>query len=166
MKGSFNNKERRSHPRVFVDLPLEYQDGDGSGLRGGIVVNASEGGFLVEATRDIPVGTELNVTVLFAKGFRLADFKVVAKIVWKKPYSKEDLKGSQYWKGYQYGLECTQMSEEDRLKLDLLLCGRYHLEEMPAIDEIHPDKEPSFKRDNTPRHPVTNLGHHDDTHIS
>jgi hypothetical protein len=27
-----------------------------------------EGGLLIETTRDIPVGTELNVPVLFAKG--------------------------------------------------------------------------------------------------
>ena len=51
-----------------------------------IVVNASEEGFLIESPRDIPVGTELSMTVLYPKGFELANFKVTAKIVWKEPY--------------------------------------------------------------------------------
>jgi len=144
MEGSSNNRERRRYPRVFIDLPLEYRDGDGSCLRGGIVVNASEGGFLIEATRDIPVGTELGITVLFPKGFELTNFKVVAEIVRKEPHSKEDLKGDPYWKGYQYGLEFIQVSQEERLKLDLLLSGRYNLEEMLINNEVHTDKEAEF----------------------
>ncbi len=92
MEESFSNRERRRYPRVIIDLPLEYRDMDGSCLRGGIVVNASEGGFLIESPRDILVGTELNVTVLFPKGFELADLKVVAKIMWKESYRREDWK--------------------------------------------------------------------------
>jgi hypothetical protein len=144
MERSSNNRERRRYPRVFIDLPLEYRDTDGSCFRGGIVVNASEKGFLIEAVRDVPVGTELNIAVLFPKGFELSNFNVVAEIVWKKPYSKEDLKGKQYWKGYQYGIEFIQMFGEDRWKLDLLLRGRYNLEEMPTINEVHTDKEAEF----------------------
>jgi len=131
MEGSFNNKERRRYPRVFIDLPLEYQDMGDSCLYGAIVVNAGEGGFLIESTRGIPVGTELSITVLYPKGFTLVDFKVVAKIVWKKPYSKEDLKGNQYWGGYQYGLEFVQISDEDRWKLTFLIGGRFESEKNP-----------------------------------
>ncbi len=129
MERSFNNREKRSHPRFIVDLPLEYRDGDGSCLRGGIVVNASEGGFLIETTRDMPVGTELNITVLFPKGFELANFSVVAKIVRKEPYRREDWKGVPCREGYQYGLEFTEISHEDRLKLDSLLGGQFEFEE-------------------------------------
>jgi hypothetical protein len=124
MEKSFSSRERRSHRRFIIDLPLEYQDMDGSCLRGGIVVNASERGFLIETVRDIPVGMELSIAVLFPKGFELTDFKVVVKIVWKELYYKEDMKGDQCWKGYQYGLEFIQILEEDRWKLDLLLSGR------------------------------------------
>ncbi len=144
MEGSFDNRERRSYPRFIIDLPLEYRDGDGSCLRGGIVVNASEGGFLIETTRDIPVGTELDVTVLFPKGFELTHFKVAAMIVRKEPYRREDWKGVPCQQGYQYGLEFTQISEKDRLKLDLLLGDRYNLEEMPLMNEVHTDKEAEF----------------------
>lgn len=101
-----------------------------SRLRGAIVVNAGEGGFLIETVRNIPVGTELSIAVLFPKGFELANFKVVAKIVRKGPYRKEDLKGNEYWEGYRYGLEFIQMLEEDRRKLNLLLGGRFEIEEI------------------------------------
>ena len=142
--GSFDKRERRGYPRFIVDLPLEYRDMDGSCLRGGIVANASEGGFLIEAVRDVPVGTELNITVLFPKGFELANFNVVAKIVRKEPYRKEDLRGDSYWKGYQYGLEFIQISEEDRWKLNFLLGGQFNMEEMPTINEVQTDKETEF----------------------
>ena len=138
MEELFNDKERRSHPRFFVDLPLEYRDMDGSCLRGGIVVNVSEGGLLIETVRDIPVGKELSITVLFPKRFELANFKVVVKIVRKEPYWKEDLKGDSYWEGYQYGLEFIQILEEDRWKLNLLLGGRFESEEIsPSLRNQH-----------------------------
>jgi len=114
MEGSLNNREKRRYRRTSIELPLEYQYSGDSCLRGAMVVNASEGGFLIESTRDIPVGTELSITLLFPKGFELAHFKVVAKIVWKEPYRKEDSEGNQYWEGYQYGLEFIQILEGDR----------------------------------------------------
>jgi hypothetical protein len=84
------------------------------------------------------VGTELNVTVLFSKGFELANFKAVAKIVRKERYSKEDSKGNQYWEGYQYGLEFIQISDEDRRKLNYLLGGRFEIEEIsPSLCSQH-----------------------------
>ena len=138
MEGLLNNREKRSHPRFNIDLPLEYRDRNSSCLRGAILANASEGGFLIESLRNIPVAKELNITVLYPKGFELANFKVTAKIVWKEPYWKED------WKGYQYGLELIQISDEDRWKLNFLLGGRFNLEEMPTINEVHTDKETEF----------------------
>ena len=124
MEGSLNNRERRRYPRIVINLPLVYQDMGDSCLRGARVVNAGKGGFLIEATRDIPVGTELNVTVVFSKGFESANFKAVAEIVWKGPCWKGDWKGNKYWEGYQYGLEFIEISDEDRWKLNYLLRDR------------------------------------------
>jgi hypothetical protein len=135
---SFDNRERRRYPRVLIDLPIEYREMDESCLRGAIVVNAGEGGFLIESTRDIPVGTELKVTLLFSKGFELDNFEAVTKIVRKEPYRKEDSKGNQYWEGYQYGLEFIRILEEDRWKLNLLLGGRFEIEEIsPSLPSQH-----------------------------
>ena len=133
MEKPFRGKDRRKYPRFLIDLPLEYRDVDGSSLRGAMVVNAGEGGFLIESPRDIPIGTELSVTVLYPKGFELANFKVTAKIVWKEPYWREDLKKDRSSKGYQYGLEFIQILDEDRWKLSFLLSERF------ASDEIFPN---------------------------
>jgi len=138
MERPLNDRERRRYPRVFIDLPLEYRDRVGSCLRGGIVVNASKTGFLIESTRDLPLGTELNVVVLFSKAFKLAAFKAMTKILWKEPYQKEDLKGNPYWEGYQYGLKLIQILDEDRWKMNWLLGGRYELEEtFPSLSCQH-----------------------------
>jgi hypothetical protein len=128
MEESLDNREKRRYPRFFIDLPLEYRDMDDSHARGGIVVNASETGFLMGSGKDIPIGTELNIAVLYLEGFELANFKVTGKIVWKEPYSKEDGKGEIFWKGYQYGLEFTQILDEDRWKLNWLLSGRFEFD--------------------------------------
>jgi hypothetical protein len=134
MGESSSNRDRRRYPRIVINLPLVYQEKDGSCLRGGIVVNAGEGGFLMESTRDIPVGTELNVTVVFSKGFESANFKAVAMIVWKGPFWKGNWKGSKYWEGYQYGLEFIQISDEDRCKLNYLLEDRFESEKnLPSL---------------------------------
>ena len=130
MEGSLENRERRRYPRIFVDLPLEYREEGDPSLRGAIVGNASKGGFLIESTRDLPVGMELSITVLFPKGYKLDNFKVLAKIVWKKSHRKEDSNESQSWGGYCYGLEFIQMSDEDRWKLNLLLGKRFEFEEI------------------------------------
>ena len=130
MEGSVNNRNRRRYPRIVINLPLEYQEKEeDSCLRGAMVVNASKGGFLIESTRDMPVGTELNISLLFSREFELTNFKAVTKIVHKVPYSKENSNGNQVWEGYLYGLEFIKVSEEDRWKLNGLLGGRFDFEE-------------------------------------
>lgn len=121
MEGSFKNGEKRSHPRFVIDLPIEYQEKGDPCLRGGMVIDVSREGLLMETIRDIPVGTELNVTVLFPKGYELANFKVATKIIHKKPHWKKDSDGNRYWEGYHYGLKFIQILEENRWKLDALL---------------------------------------------
>jgi hypothetical protein len=132
MEKPFSNEKRRRYLRFLIDLPLEYAEMDDSSLRGAMVVNASEGGFLIESPRDLPVGTELSMTVLYPKGFELDNFKVKAKIVWKEPYWKEDLKSDRSSGGYHYGLEFIQILDEDRWKLNLLLGEQLASEEISA----------------------------------
>jgi len=130
MEGSMTGRDRRKYPRIVINLPLEYQEKEeDSCLRGAMVVNAGEGGFLIESTRDMPVGTELSITLLFSKEFELTNFKAVTKIVRKEPYSKENSNGNRVWEGYLYGLEFIQMLDGDRWKLNWLLGGRFEFEE-------------------------------------
>jgi hypothetical protein len=119
-----NGKNRRKHPRVILDLPLEYRMTNVPHVHGALVANGSEMGLLIESVKNIPVGTNLNITVLFPKGYEMANFEVSAQIVWKELYWKED------WEGYQYGLKFVSIKAHDRWKLRQLLNGRYNLDEI------------------------------------
>jgi len=120
-----NREDRRKYPRVVLDLPLEYRLPNVPNTHGALVVNGSEMGLLMESVKNIPVGTNLSIVVLFPKGYELADFEVSAQIVWKEFYWKED------WEGYQYGLKFVSIRAHDRWKLRQLLSGRYNLEAIP-----------------------------------
>jgi hypothetical protein len=113
--GSHQAHERRNHPRFKVDLPLEYRVLDAPQTHGGLVINASESGLLVHSTKDIPVGTKLNIVVLFPKGFELADCKIVAEIVWKNTIWGEN------HAGYRLGLRFIRILDEELHKLKQLL---------------------------------------------
>ena len=118
-------RDRRKSRRWMLDLPLEYRTTDVPYAHGGLVVNASELGLLVQSVKNIPVGTKLNVAVLFPKGFELANFEVLAEIVWKDLHWEED------WEGFQYGLKFVRMLETEYRKLKQLLEGQFHLEDNP-----------------------------------
>jgi len=117
MENSSANHDRRRYPRSLMDLPLEYRVINAPYAHGGIVVNGSEEGFLIYSVKDMPIGTKLNLVVLFPKGFELTHFEVVAEIVRKDLHWEED------WEGFEYGLKFLQMFEEDREKLKQLLSG-------------------------------------------
>ncbi len=121
-----NGKNRRKHPRMVLDLPLEYRLTNIPNAHGALVINGSEMGLLIGAVKNIPVGTNLNIAVLFPKGYEMANFEVSAEIVWKEIYWKED------WEGYQYGLKFIQINKEDHWKLRQVLSGRYNLDEMTS----------------------------------
>jgi len=116
-------KERRKAPRILLDLPLEYKVMNAPYVHGGIVVNASELGLLVNSIKNIAIGSKLNIAVLFPKGYELTNLEVLAEIIWKDLHWEED------WEGYQYGLKFIQILEEDRQKLKQLLSGQFQLEE-------------------------------------
>lgn len=121
-----NGEDRRKHPRVALDLPLEYQVTNIPNAHGALIVNGSEMGLLIESIKNIPLGTNLNIAVLFPRGYELADFEVSAQIVWKELYWKED------WEGYQYGLKFVSIRAHDQWKLRQLLSGRYNLDEITS----------------------------------
>jgi len=119
MGGSRYHTDRRMYPRVYMDLPLEYRMKYDLHARGGIVIDASEKGFLIYSTEDIPLGTKLKIAVLFPIEYELANVEVFAEIIWKK--ISVELRG----KGYMYGLKVIQILEEDRRRLRKLLNRRF-----------------------------------------
>jgi len=117
-------QDRRKSQRMILDLPLEYRVMDAPYAHGGLVVNASELGLLVQSVKSLPIGTKLNIAVLFPKDFELANFEVLAEILWKDLHWEED------WEGYQYGLRFLQILDNEYWKLKQLLSGQFHLEEV------------------------------------
>jgi hypothetical protein len=115
MEKSTLSKERRKYPRFNLDFPLEYRVSDGPSAFGGIVVDGSEIGLRIHSVKNMSVGAKLNITVIFPKEFQVANFDVVAEIIWKENYSTIS------WDGYRYGLKFVLIKEEDLQKLKQLL---------------------------------------------
>jgi hypothetical protein len=89
---------------------------------GGLVVNLSEIGLLIRSVKNMTIGTELKIAVMFPKEYQLANFQVLAKIIRKEPLWEED------WEGYEYGLKFVQIMEEDLRKLRQIVSGQFALE--------------------------------------
>lgn len=49
---------------MSLDLPLEYRVMNAPYAHGGLVVNASEVGLLINSIKNIPIGSKLNIAVL------------------------------------------------------------------------------------------------------
>jgi hypothetical protein len=122
MNTSSEGKDKRRYPRALIDLPADFQMTDKPKVVPGLVRNVSEGGLLIQTFTDMPIGTKINIKVLFSKDFEVANFRAVAEIVWKDSCLWED------WEAYQYGLKFIHMLNEDCLKLILALCGQSNLD--------------------------------------
>jgi len=110
-----SGREKRGHPRFHLDLPIEFRVMNAPHVGGAMIVNASETGLLIQSPNGVPAGTKLNIAVLFSEGFELANFEVLAEVVWTKTYLHE---GKQ---AYELGLKFIRILEEDRQKLKHLL---------------------------------------------
>jgi PilZ domain len=106
-------ENRRKYPRVLLDLPFEYRTEYNPRVRGGIVIDACEVGFLIHSTDNMLVGTRLKIVVWYAEEYCLAKLPVLARIVWKRFDKKE--------KRYLYGLKFNEIMGEDHHKLKGLL---------------------------------------------
>jgi hypothetical protein len=115
MKNPRSHKRVGKYPRVSIDLPLEYREMFDSRLRTGIIHNLSDMGLLFHCHHEMSVDTTLRIKVMFTDGYTLAEFEVIAKIVWKDLF----IKGG--YLGYKYGIVFTYISEENREKLNRLL---------------------------------------------
>lgn len=114
--------ERRKHPRISVELPMDYSLLDHQESHGGVVANISEGGLLVYLPEALQIGSLLTVEILFVKGMELTSIKGIAKIAWSdlaiKAISNEN----------RYGLEFQSFTEGDldQLKKLLIEIGKTH----------------------------------------
>ncbi len=107
--------ERRKHPRIRVELPLDYSLVDSEETHGGLIADISEGGLLVYLPQALKLETLLRIQILFVKGMELNSIKAIAKIVWSdlvtKTISEEN----------RYGLEFQSFIEGNLQKLKTIL---------------------------------------------
>ncbi len=121
MEAAKDLREKRKHPRLNMELPLEYRVSEAPNLYGAMVVNVSESGLLIHSVKDLTIGAKLNIAVLFPKGLKFSNFEVLAEIVWKDIYWEENREK------YQFGLKFIRISEEDQQKLKQLLDDRHKI---------------------------------------
>lgn len=115
MRRSSGTKEKRRHPRILINVPVDFQNIDKSNVSPGLVINLSQTGFCIQTFEDMPIGKRINIKVLFPKGFEVSNFSAVVEIVWKDVCLWED------WEGYQYGLKFIKVLNKDLLKLKQFL---------------------------------------------
>ncbi len=96
-------------------LPLEYRRRNDAYLQTGVTGDLSETGSVVYSVfKELYIGEEITLRILFANGYELDSFKAIAKVVSKKAHVETD------WKGCQYGFRFLHLSREDRKKLRLV----------------------------------------------
>ena len=132
MRASFNNKEKRKHPRATVSLPLHFQTNENEGVYPGLTIDASESGLQIQTLKEMPVGIRIDIEILFPEKLCLPNFKAEAEIVWK------DICCRGGWGGHQYGLKFIQVSKEDYLKLRQLLSNISCVKEIDFIKRGDP----------------------------
>ncbi len=133
MKNPSHPKERRSHPRVVISLPANFEINESGSGYPGLTIDASQSGLLIQTLKEMAVGISLNIEILPPEKLKLSKIRAETKIVWKDVSYWED------WEGYQYGLMFTRISDEDYLKLSSILSNPSCLEEIYFVENRHHD---------------------------
>jgi hypothetical protein len=108
--------ERRKHPRLTIEIPLDYSIVDGKTIHnGGLTADASEGGLLVYLLERIEIGALLRIEIFYMKGFSLETITTTLKVVWSNLTSRKN------WREWRYGLEFQSIDEVNLHKLKTLL---------------------------------------------
>lgn len=115
VRSGIANFERRRHPRISVDLPIEYSRIENASFpRNGRAVNASIGGLLVYLPELVQVGQIFRLRMYFSiPATQIVE--MVAEIAWVDiPMGEKPLE-------YRAGLKFLEISPEDQDKLTQFL---------------------------------------------
>ena len=115
VRSGIANFERRKHPRISVDLPVEYSRIENAGLpRNGRAANASQGGLLVYFPELVNVGESFRLRMYFSIP-AVQKIEIVAEIAWV------DIPIGERPAEYRAGLKFLEISPEDQEKLTRFL---------------------------------------------
>jgi len=109
------NFERRKHPRISVDLPIEYSRVENAANpRNGRAANASQGGLLVYLPELVQVGHSLRLTIYFSIP-TIQKVELTAEVAWV------DIPMGEKPAEYRAGLKFLEILPEDQEKLTQFL---------------------------------------------
>jgi c-di-GMP-binding flagellar brake protein YcgR len=104
------NFERRKHPRVSVDLPVEYWQINNCKSRPSRTLNVSEGGLLFYLSESMEVGQNLRLNLFIDSGHDLNSIEAIVQVVWKDIHLGKD-------GDYRTGVKFVDISAADVDKL-------------------------------------------------
>lgn len=121
------NFERRKHPRMAVNLSVEYWRVDEPRIRAGCTGDISEGGVLLHLPEEMEVGQDLRMRLFVDSGLDFLFIEALARVVWKDLNFKNegDCRG---------GVKFLDISAKDMCNLKSLLTSLAHLRVPSEVD--------------------------------
>jgi len=98
----------RQHPRVFLNLPIEYYVNNHI-PRSGHTYNLSPGGVMLNIPERLKIGQPFKLAIFFAMGAKVEAVKVNSQVVW---VDETHTNG-----GYRSGVKFIDLSAADQNKL-------------------------------------------------
>ncbi len=114
------NPERRKHPRVAVNLLVEYRREGKSRNRIGCTGDISEGGALLHLPERVEIGGEIWLRLFIDGGFDFLCIEATAQVIWKS--LEKDEEGSRW-----VGVKFVEISTRDMGNLKTFLASLAHL---------------------------------------
>ena len=103
--------EKRRHPRVDLDLTIEYYRTNSRFSHSGRLMNASEGGLLIYFPEQMEIGERLKLKLFRMLGPAVNSIGPLGEVVWVDPHLDET------WLDYQSGVKFIEISQEDLKRL-------------------------------------------------
>jgi c-di-GMP-binding flagellar brake protein YcgR len=104
----FRSKEGRQHPRVFLNLPIEYSVNNPV-PRPGHTFNLSPGGVMLNIPERLNTGQTISLAIFFSLGTKVDEIKVHSQVVW--------VDNSQNDGSYRSGVKFIDLTPADKKKL-------------------------------------------------
>jgi transcriptional regulator with XRE-family HTH domain len=114
LRASRKTREKRAHPRITLNVPIDFEIIDTAGVRSGITIDASQMGLLIQSSHDMPVGSRIHLTVSIPGKAGRDTFRASAEIMWKDKRRLDDNEA------FQYGVKFLEVLDEGHGKLERL----------------------------------------------
>ena len=108
------NLEKRRHPRLSIDLPIEYTRRD-LVVRQDRAINASEGGLLAHFSEPMEVGQYLRIKLFFLSRSVFDVIEMVTQVIWM------DVRPKKGREDYRTGVRYVDISIDDLRNLKKFL---------------------------------------------